>query len=154
MATEKFEPKHTAWESDRDDVSSTSGSEFHEDEDVYESNHISQVRENDRKLLREEEERETLLSGGNQSLSQTGAVAGTSHHGANGRKSHRSKLGKRSGKFRRRERGELMYEMEEGGPRDSASSQSSSSSLELSKQKDEQLPISKVSGRLSFRWPN
>ena len=152
MAADEFESKHTTWDSDRNDVSSiSSGTDSHEDGNLYQSSRIFQVKDNDRELLREEEERETLLRGASQSHNGIGIFGDVSRDGPNGRKSRRSKAGRRSGKVRHRERGELMYKMEEGGLKDDASSHSSSSSLDLNKQKQEQLPMSKASGEASLR---
>lgn len=145
MAAVELEPKHTAWDSDSDHVSSTnSESDSYLDENSYGSSHISEVRESDRNVLREEEERETLLSNARQPQSQAGVFGNASHNGANVRKSRRPTAGRKSEKLRRRGKKELMYEMEEGGFKDDTSSQSSSSLADLNTQKHQQPPMSKV----------
>lgn len=110
------------WISNHDDILST-GSQFdtEEDENDYDPKDFSGVRDNDRELLQQEEEREKLLTSGIQHEDRTGAH--------DGRRSRRKVP--RPRKRRPAEKADPMYEMEEGGFKDDRSSQASSSSLEL-----------------------
>lgn len=110
------------WISNHDDIFSTD-SQFDTEEDENDSDpkDFSGVRDNDRELLQQEEEREKLLTSGIQHEGRTGA-----HHE---RRSRRKVT--RPRKRRPAEKADPMYEMEEGGFKDDRSSQASSSSLEL-----------------------
>lgn len=138
MAAEETEAKHTAWVSDHDDSLDS------EDESAYDPCEHSGVTENDRELLREEEEREKLLGTGKQDEGRSGVLGTPSPNEREGRrKVRRSKKNRARGKARRDEKSKLMYDMEEGGLRDDASSQSSSSLLDLDTTEIER-PASKV----------
>lgn len=145
MAAEETEAKHTAWLSDHDGSLSTHSRSGSEDESAHKSNEFSGVRRKDRELLREEEEREKLL--GTEGQDGRSGVPGTqSRDKREGRrKLRRSKKSRVGRKPRPDEKSELMHEMEEGGLKDDASSQSSSSSLDLDGMRLEQ-PMSKVGG--------
>lgn len=143
MAAEGTEAKHTAWVSDHDGSLSTHSRSDSEDESAYETYEFSDVTGNDRELLLEEEEREKLLGTRKQDEGRS-RVLGSSSHDEKGdrrklrRKLRRSRKSRADGKARRDEKSELMYEMEEGGLKDDASSQSSSSTLDLDTTKLEQ----------------
>lgn len=146
MAADEPEARQSAWVSDSDGSLSAHSQSDSEDESAYTSLEFSGVRGNDRELLREEEEREKLLSTGKQDEGRSGVFGTTSQGEREGRrKLRRSKKNRAGGKARRDEKSELMYDMEEGGLKDDASSQSSSSSLDLDRTKLEQ-PMSKVGG--------
>ena len=110
------------WISNHDDILSTDSQfDTEEDENDYDPKDFSGVRDNDRELLQQEEEREKLLTSGIQREDRTGPH--------DGRRSRRKVL--RPRKSRPAEKADPMYEMEEGGFKDDRSSQASSSSLEL-----------------------
>lgn len=144
MAAEETEAKHTAWVPDHDGSLSTHSRSDSEDESAYETDEFSGVTGNDRELLLEEEEREKLLGTRKQDEGRS-RVLGSPSHDENGgrRKFRRSRKSRADGKAGRDEKSELMYEMEEGGLKDDASSQSSSSTLDLGTTRLEQ-PLSKV----------
>ena len=117
-----------------------------EDDNAERRDGLSGVAESDRLVLQEEEERERLLGIDHgyekpKGFSNTGSRDGKGAR--NGPQDPRKQLGRlkknrkarRTGK--RHEKGELLYEMEEGGLRDNISSHSSSSSLELERLKGE-----------------
>lgn len=84
----------------------------------------------DQSILREEEERETLLLG--QREQSRGVYTDGGFVGKAKRKAKQFKK-RRKGPVDNDENGELMYEMEEGGPHSDISSQASMSSVELDK---------------------
>lgn len=110
------------WISNHDDILSTD-SQFNteEDEKDYDPKDFSGVRDHDRELLQQEEEREKLLTSGIQHEDRSDAHDGRGSR----RKVHRPR------KRKPVEKVDPMYEMEEGGFKDDRSSQASSSSLEL-----------------------
>lgn len=135
MAPAETEAEHTAlvWDSRSES----------EDESTEGPHEVSGVREKDRELLQEEEEREKLLSAKTQDDGGSTDLSILPRSEREGRKLRRSKKNRAGKKDRRDEKRELMYEMEEGGLKDDASSQSSSSSLDLDRTRFKQ-PISKV----------
>lgn len=146
MAAEETEAEHTAWLSDHDGSLSTHSRSGSEDESAYKSNEFSTVRGKDRELLREEEAREKLLGTEGQDGGRSGISVTQSGNKREGRRRlRRSKKSRAGRKPRPDEKSELMHEMEEGGLKDDASSQSSSSSLDLDRMGLEQ-PMSKVGG--------
>lgn len=143
MAPEETEAKHTAWVSDHEGSLSPHSRSESEDESTYEPHEVYGVRGKDRELLREEEEREKLLSTGKQDDGWSADLSIQPRSEREGRKLRRSKKNRAGKKDRHNEKKELMYEMEEGGLKDDASSQSSSSSLDLDRTKFKP-PMSKV----------
>lgn len=81
-----------------------------------------ELAEHDQEVLDDEEEREKLLTG---QLSKEQEQTFFQRLGKNGRRRRSRRHSRRNGRYRD-EKGELMYEMEEGGPR-SATPMSSSS---------------------------
>lgn len=123
-------------------LTSDAGSDSEDDPVVKHARNSAEVAEHDRELLAEEEEREKLLTarstrdnprgffnrkGKNNEVDGDGGKS-SKRRGRKARKSRRNTKGSRHD-----EEGELMYEMEEGGPRSETSSQASSSSAELDK---------------------
>lgn len=108
--------------SNHDEILSTDSQfDTEEDENDCDPKDFLRVRDNDRELLQQEEEREKLLTFGKQHEDRGGA-----HDGRRSlRNSHRRR------KRRPAEEADPMYEMEEGSFKDERSSQASSSSLEL-----------------------
>lgn len=144
MAAEETEARHTAWVSDHDGSLSAHSQSDSEDEDFHELHEFSGVRGDDRELLREEEERENLLSTRKQDEGRSSVLGALSRsERQRRRKLRRSKKSKARGKVRPGEKSELIFDMEEGGLKDDGSSQSSSSSLDLDRPKLEQ-PVPKV----------
>lgn len=144
MTAVENEVEHSTSVSEQGDSLSTHSRSDTEDESVYKSDDFSGVRGSDRELLREEEEREKLLSTGKHDGGRSG-VLGTPSHSEREvrRKLRRSKKSRAREKARSDEKSKLMYKMEEGGLKDDGSSQSSSSSLDLDRMKPEQ-PTSQV----------
>lgn len=144
MTAEENEVKHAASVSEQDDSLSTHSRSDTEDESAYKSHEFSGVRGSDRELLQQEEEREKLLSTRKHDDGRSGVLGSPSHSEREARrKLRRTKKSRARGKARSDEKSKLMYKMEEGGLKDDASSQSSSSSLDLDRMKPEQ-PTSKV----------
>lgn len=111
--------------SSHDNILSTDSQfDTEDDENEFDPRDFSGVRDNDRELLQQEEEREKLLASGIQYEDRSGF-----HDGR--RRSRRKVL--RPRKRRPAEKTNPMYGMEEGGFNDDRSSQESSSSLELDK---------------------
>ena len=109
----------------------TSDSESDTDPIVQRARNSTEVAGQDQDILHEEEERENLLYGkhrhsGKKEYTDQGFV------GKATRKAKQFKK-KRYGPVGNDENGELMYEMEEGGPHSDISSQASMSSVELDK---------------------
>ena len=113
----------------------------------------NEVAENDRKLLVEEDEREKLLSSGDSRQASRGFFSKRYKDERSGAGDKRPTLKRhRQSRKRRRdaaggsqdEAGELMYEMEEGGPGSDISSRASSSSAEIDKLNLGQSSIHKV----------
>ena len=110
-----------------------------------------EIAEHDHEILDEEEEREKLLAGENTkdaprgffSRRHRGGQAGVNKQASRGLRRSRKKM-KHARGGSRDEEGELMYEMEEGGPRSETSSLASSSSTELDKLNLRQSTVSKV----------
>ena len=104
----------------------------------------AEVRDSDRGILNEEDEREKLLTGSNGSERSKGLFG--PHRGNDVKKELRKERRReRRRKSRRKdssedEQRELMFEMEEGGPKDEVNSQASSSSTELDKWSSEKHP--------------
>ena len=131
-------PSAEEWKAEQamDDVSPlTSAAESDEDPVVQQSRDSMEMARYDRGILDEEEEREKLLT--NDRNRQ--AIMGLDSR-KDGRTVNTEKTGHRSKRRRKKrpsayqdEEGELMYEMEEGGPRSETSSQASSSSTGLDK---------------------
>ncbi|MCJ1462921.1 hypothetical protein MMC07_001525 [Pseudocyphellaria aurata] len=135
--------KETAWVSDHDGSFSAYSQLDSEDENFHESHEFSGVKGDDRELLREEEERENLLSTRRQDEGRSSVLGALSRSERQSRrKLRRSKKSKAREKARSDEKSELIFDMEEGGLKDDRSSQSSSSSIDLDRPKLEQ-PISK-----------
>lgn len=122
------------------DVILSTDSQFdtEEDENDYDPKNFSGVKDKDRDLLQQEEEREKLLTSGTQHENRTGTH--------DGRRSRRKVF--RPHKRRPAEKADPMYEMEEGGFKDDRSSQASSSSLELDTIQVKPISVSNV--RLLF----
>ena len=96
--------------------------------------------EYDRAVLKEEEERETILVRQSSGEGIARIFNGGNDHGSKVRIGRRERRRKRKARKRRSrgnddEQGELMYEMEEGGQKDDTSSESSGSSTELDRRK-------------------
>ena len=93
----------------------------------------SEVRNHDHELLQEDEERENLLLQGSKRASPKGFFnrASRNNEGDGLKKQEARRKRRRHGGTD--EDGELMYEMEEGGPHSDISSQASMSSSELDK---------------------
>ena len=132
-------------------IPSDAGSDFEGDPIQRNSRDSIEVAENDHEILDEEEEREKLLAGektkdaprGFFSRRHKGGQADVNKQGSRGlRRSRKRRKQARGGS--RDEEGELMYEMEEGGPRSETSSLASSSSTELDKLNLRQSSMSKV----------
>ncbi|KAM0802327.1 alkaline-phosphatase-like protein [Usnea florida] len=125
------------------DESSDAESEFDNDPVAQHARNSRELAEHDRGLLDEEEERETLLTGGRAQEDPPKGFFGRrdkdkepSAIELNEKKKRpgRTRKGKRGKKRNRKdEEGELLYEMEEGRETYDASSQASSSSAELDK---------------------
>ena len=110
-----------------------------------------EIAEYDHEILDEEEEREKLLAGGSTRDAPKGFFSKRHKSGQADLNKEASRKLRRSRKERRHargssrdEEGELMYEMEEGGPTSEKSSLASSSSTELDKLNLKQSSISKV----------
>jgi hypothetical protein len=139
-----------------DDVSTPSDSDSNLEDDpvVLHARHSVEVTGRDREILDEEEEREKLLTGKSVKEAPKGFFSKRykdERHGGDlskqePRKRRRSRKRKRHvNGSRHDEEGELMYEMEEGGPISYSSSQASESSADLDKLNVARPPMSKVS---------
>ena len=128
-------------------------SESSGDESALDLQNFPRVKVEDRELLQEEEERKKLLSPRTRHNAQSSvAPFSPQDRRRTQRKPSSSKQNSRRGRRRPYEKGELMYKLEEGGLRDDASPQSSSSSLDLDRAKNGITSTSKVGGgRLSYR---
>lgn len=134
---------------------SGSYSDSEDDQVLSGANSAREPVEHDRELIREEEERENLLSGSKSSEKHTffgrskkakGFTPPTSQR-ARRKVSHKNKKQKHN--VASDEEGELMYEMEEGGPASGVSSRVSTSSVDLDKPK---LDLS-ISNKVTHRIP-
>lgn len=111
------------------------------DDEVMPEAHTSlELAKYDLAVLEEEEEREKLLVTQSSGEGPLGIIDGGNNRGSQVRVGRRERRRKRKATKRRirgrdDEQGELMYEMEEGGQKDEASSESSGSSSELDRQK-------------------
>ena len=139
----------------KDDLSthSDADSDFENDPVIRNARSSVEVAEHDQELLEEEEEREKLLTAGKSDEAPRGFF-GRRRKNGHPHPLGEEKIRRKSGRSRRKKRadhrsshdeeGELMYEMEEGGPKGDISSQASSSSLELDKLTFTHSSISKV----------
>ena len=151
VGEEKSDPYVSPLNSDSD-----SASELDHDLLVQNARDSTKVARNDQRLLDEEEEREELLAS-NGNASQSRSMFRSKLADGIEKKVGRNKRRSRKRKSRRKrgmndEEGELMFEMEEGGPKSDVSSQASSSSAELDKLAARRRPKSKVRG--SVREPS
>ena len=145
----------------RDD-SSDADSEIDNDPVAQHARNSTELAEHDRGLLDEEEERETLLTGGRAQKDPPKGFFGRKQKdkepsaielNENKRRPGRTRRGKRGKKRNRKdEEGELLYEMEEGGKTYDASSHASSSSTELDKLNLSDSSMSKVFQRIMAFW--
>ena len=145
--------KRDSKEDYRDD-SSDAESEFDNDPVAQHARNSTELAEHDRGLLDEEEERETLLTGGRAQKDPPKGFFGRKQKDKepsafelkeNKKRPGRARKGKRGKKRNRKdEEGELLYEMEEGGETYDTSSQASSSSAELDKLNLSDSSMSKV----------
>ncbi len=132
-------------------IPSDADSDFEGDPVVRHARNSVEVAEHDHEILDEEEEREKLLAGESTRDAPRGFFSGRHKGGQADMNKQASRRLRRSRKRRkhargssRDEEGELMYEMEEGGPRSETSSLASSSSTELDKLNLKQSSISYV----------
>lgn len=136
---------------DRVFIPSDADSDFEDDPIARHARNSAEISERDHEILDEEEEREELLAGKSTKDAQRGFFS-KRHKGGQAdmnkqasRKLRRSRKKKRHSRGGSRdEEGELMYEMEEGGPTSETSSLASSSSTELDKLNLKQSSMSKV----------
>ena len=136
---------------DRVSIPSDADSDFEDDPIVRHARNPAEIAERDHEILDEEEEREELLAGESTKDAPRGFFS-KRHKGGQAdmnkeasRKFRRSRKKKRHARGGSRdEEGELMYEMEEGGPTSETSSLASSSSTELDKLNLKQSLMSKV----------
>ena len=132
-------------------IPSDADSDFEGDPIVRHARNSVEVAERDHEILDEEEEREKLLAGEN-SRDATRGFFSRRHKGGQADMNKQASRGLRRSKKKRKharggsrdEEGELMYEMEEGGPTSETSSLASSSSTELDKLNLKQSSMSKV----------
>lgn len=136
---------------DRLSIPSDADSGFEGDPIVQNARNSAEIAEHDREILNEEEEREKLLAGESTGDASTGFFSRRHKVGQADMNKQVSRKLRRSRKKRRHarggsrdEEGELMYEMEEGGPTSETSSLASSSSTELDKLNLKQSSMSKV----------
>ena len=136
---------------DRASISSDADSDFEGDPIARRARNSVEVAEYDHEILDEEEEREKLLTGGSARDGTRGFFSKRHKSGQADLNKEASRKHRRSRKRRRHvrgsscdEEGELMYEMEEGGPTSETSSLASSSSTELDNLKLKQASMSKV----------
>ena len=140
MATAPFQRDKGDRYEDVSPLTSDAGSESEDEPFINQLRNSTELAKHDKELLREEEEREKLLTSegtrearpGFFSRPKDGLLAKSKVKGT-----RRTNLSRRKRKSRKSsihdEEGKLMYEMEEGGPRSETSSQASSSSIELNK---------------------
>ena len=136
---------------DRVSMPSDADSDFEDDPIVRHDRNSAEIAERDHEILDEEEEREELLAGESTKDAPRGFFS-KRHKGGQAdmnkqasRKLRRSRKKKRHARGGSRdEEGELMYEMEEGGPTSETSSLASSCSTELDKLNLKQSSMSKV----------
>ncbi|KAL8933132.1 MAG: hypothetical protein Q9216_006509 [Gyalolechia sp. 2 TL-2023] len=120
-----------------------SGSDSEDEQFLRNTRTSTEVADHDRQVLFEEEEREELLTEkrlkGNRSFFSRigGSEVGSQDHAGKIRHPRVHKARKRKGVRGTEEMGDLLYEMEEGGPKEETSSQASSSSIELDKYQTE-----------------
>ena len=132
-------------------IPSDADSDFEGDPSVRLARNSVEVAEHDQEILHEEEEREKLLAGETTRDAPRGFF-NRRHKGGQGVKNKQASSGLRRSRKKRKharggsrdEEGELMYEMEEGGPTSETSSLASSSSTELDKLNLKQSLMSKV----------
>ena len=136
---------------DRVSIPSDADSDFEGDPIVRRARNSVEIAEYDHEILDEEEEREKLLAGESTKDAPRGFFSKRHKSGQADLNKEASKKLRRSRKKRRHargssrdEEGELMYEMEEGGPTSETSSLAASSSTELDKLNLKQSSISKV----------
>jgi len=133
-------------------LTSDAESDFENDPVAKHARNSTKIADHDRKLLDEEEEREKLLTAGNTRniprsfFNRRRNDVQLNHGGKTGKRTvHKSRRRRRKTKGSSHdEEGELMYEMEEGGPKSETSSQASSSSAELDKMNLAHSSMSKV----------
>ena len=139
---------------DEASVPSDADSDFEDDPVLLHARNSIEVAEHDREILEEEEEREKLLTGGRAKEAPKGFFSrrhkderlGGDLSKEGSRKVRRSRKRRKNINGSRHDKeGELMYEMEEGGPISYSSSQASLSSAELDKPDVARSPMSKVS---------
>ena len=132
-------------------IPSDADSDFEGDPVVRHARNSVEVAEHDHEILDEEEEREKLLAG-ESTRDAPRSFFGRGHKGGQANMIKQASRGLRQSRKRRKharggsrdEEGELMYEMEEGGPTSETSSLASSSSTELDKLNFKQSSTSKV----------
>jgi len=128
-----------------------------EDDEVLQGARSSlEIAEHDRSVLKEEEEREKLLTEGDSAAKGLRRIFSGSHSNGSrvkiGRQERRRqrkqerKAARRRRKGKNNEEGELMYEMEEGGVHDDVSSASSNDSADVDRQKIQSILGKKVIG--------
>ena len=136
-------------------ITSDADSDFEGDPGVRDARDSAELAENDCEVLKEEKEREKLLTGKSKRAAppgffkkkrmderldgEVGIVTTKTPRRSQKRRRH-TRVG------RDNEEGRLMYEMEEGGPRSDTSSLASSSSTALDELNTRQSSISKVRG--------
>ena len=127
---------------DRLSITSDADSDFEGDVVVQHARNSAEIAEHDHEILDEEEEREKLLAGESTGDAPRGFFSKRHKGGQADMNKKVSRKLRRSRKKRRHardgsrdEEGELMYEMEEGGPTSETSSMASLSSTELDKLK-------------------
>lgn len=135
-------------------LTSDTDSVFEDDLGAKHARNLTEIAEHDRELLDEEDERDKLLTEGSTRDTPRGFFnrrrKDEHSNGAGGKSGKRTahKTWKRRRKTKgssHDKEGELMYEMEEGGPKSETSSQASSSSAELDKMNLARSSTSKVS---------
>ena len=136
---------------DRVSIPSDADSDFEGDPIARRARNSVEIAEHDHKILDEEEEREKLLAGGSTKNAPRSFFSKRHKSGQADLNKEASRKLRQSRKRKRHtrgssrdEEGELMYEMEEGGPTSETSSLASSSSTELDKLNLKQASMSKV----------
>ena len=123
-------------------LTSDADTDYEDDPVTKQGGTLTEIAHHDRGVLEEEEEREKLLGIKGRPNASQGFLgrrfnekqSGGSEGNDNSRKMRRSRKRRRKQRESSHdEEGELMYEMEEGGPKSDISSQASSSSIELDK---------------------
>ena len=154
MSTNTSAAQQEISEKSRDDgvsIPADADSDSEGDPIVRHARNSIEVAEHDHEILDEEEEREKLLAGENTKDAPRGFFS-RRHKGGQADVNKQTSRGLRRSRKKRKharggsrdEEGELMYEMEEGGPRSETSSLASSSSTELDKLNLRQSSVSKV----------